>query len=62
MFDTSINSFKAIRDRAENLLQQAIKYSLPSALKPYLTKAQWATVGDEPLASMHCPEPLKIRN
>lgn len=55
MFDTSVHSFKEIRERAENLLQQAIKYSLPSALKPYLTKAQWTTVGDEPLASTYYP-------
>lgn len=50
MFDVTLDGFRDIRQKAEDLLQQAIKYAFPTALRPYLSKSQWMTVG-EPLDS-----------
>lgn len=51
MFDTTIHGFKKIRSNAGDLLQQAIKYPFPAAFRPYLTQAQWTTVGQDPQSS-----------
>ncbi|KAA8566264.1 hypothetical protein EYC84_008864 [Monilinia fructicola] len=48
IFDTTIHSFKKIRNNAGDLLQQAIKYPFPAAFRSYLTQAQWTTVGQDP--------------
>jgi hypothetical protein len=46
VFDVAIDNFERIRNRAENLLAQAIKYSFASTFRQYYTKPQWTTVGD----------------
>ncbi|RAL61988.1 hypothetical protein DID88_002477 [Monilinia fructigena] len=53
IFDTTIHSFKKIRNNAGDLLQQAIKYPFPAAFRSYLTQAQWTTVGQDPQSTYY---------
>jgi len=46
VFDVTIHGFERIRDKAESLIIQAIKYDFPTSFKQYLTKPQWTTIGD----------------
>lgn len=48
LFDVTIDNYEHIRDKAESLIEQAIKYSFPTTFKQYVTKAQWTTIGDVP--------------
>jgi RAD50-interacting protein 1 len=48
LFDVTIDNYERIRNKAESLIEQAIKYSFPTIFKQYLTKPQWTTIGDVP--------------
>ena len=48
LFDVTIDGYERVRGRAESLIEQSIKYSLPTIFKQYLTKPQWTTIGDIP--------------
>ncbi len=52
LFDVTIDGYERIRDKAESLIEQTIRYSLPTIFKQYLAKPQWATIGDVPSSSM----------
>ena len=51
LFDVTINNYKSIQNKADNLIEQAIKYSFSTIFKQYLSKAQWTTIGDLPTPS-----------
>ncbi|KAI9643312.1 hypothetical protein NHQ30_007931 [Ciborinia camelliae] len=53
IFDTTIQAFKKIRNNAGDLLQQAIKYSFQATFRPYITQAQWTTVGQDPQSTYY---------
>ncbi|ESZ96772.1 hypothetical protein SBOR_2842 [Sclerotinia borealis F-4128] len=53
IFDTTIHGFQKIRDNAGDLLQQAIRYTFPVAFRPYLTQAQWTTIGQDPQSTYY---------
>lgn len=46
LFDTTLETFRHLRNTAESLIAQAIKYDLPSEFRLYITKSHWTTVGD----------------
>lgn len=52
LFDVTIENYERIRDKAANLIEQAIRYSFPTTFKQYLSKPQWATIGEVPARSM----------
>ena len=51
VFDVTIDGFEQIRNKAESLIIQAIKYAFPTAFRQYLSHPQWTTIGDAPLSS-----------
>lgn len=53
VFDVTIAGFESLRDRAEALIIQAIKYAFPAAFRQYLTRPQWTTVDDDSFSSAY---------
>lgn len=51
VFDTTIEGFSRLQNRALDFLMQAPKYSFPQIFRQYLSTPQWTTVGDEVLSS-----------
>jgi hypothetical protein len=47
VFDTTIEGFSRLQNRALDFLMQAPKYSFPQIFRQYLSTPQWTTVGDE---------------
>lgn len=47
VFDTTIEGFSRLQNRALDFLVQAPKSSFPQNFRQYLTTPQWTTVGDE---------------
>jgi hypothetical protein len=48
VFDVTIDGYKRLRTRAEDFMVLALKGNLSNSMRHYLTRAQWATVGDVP--------------
>lgn len=46
VFDTTIEGFSRLQNRALDFLVQAPKSSFQQNFRPYLTTPQWTTVGD----------------
>lgn len=55
LFDVTIENYERIMNKAESLLQEAVKYSFPTTFKQYLTKSQWTTIGELPSPGPHSP-------
>lgn len=47
VFDTTIEGFSRLQNRALDFLMQAPKSSFPQNFRHYLSTPQWTTVGDE---------------
>ena len=58
LFDETVMAYKRLQKKAEHLIVESIKDAFPTTLRPYLTKPQWVTVGDEPISGER--EPLDL--
>lgn len=48
VFSVAIENYQGVTKKAESLIIQAIKYNFPTSFKPYISKPEWSTVGDDP--------------
>jgi hypothetical protein len=63
VFDATVKGYSSLRNRAEDLMSQAIKYNHSISFRHYLTRAQWTTVGDDSTTVGVTPEldqPLQV--
>jgi RAD50-interacting protein 1 len=51
VFDVAINDFESLRNKAETLIINALKYKFPANFSQYLSKPEWQTIYDAPLSS-----------
>ncbi|KAE9369554.1 RINT-1 family protein [Stipitochalara longipes BDJ] len=51
VFDVAIKDFGNLRDKAESLITNALKYKFPANFSHYLSRPEWQTIDDAPLSS-----------
>ena len=51
VFDVTINDYERLRDNAETLIINTLKYKFPVNFSQYLSKPMWQTIDDTPLPS-----------
>ncbi|CZR64216.1 related to Rad50-interacting protein 1 [Phialocephala subalpina] len=51
LFDKTIESYLALRNKAEELIISSLRRSFPTNFKQYMSKPQWTTIGDLPQSS-----------
>lgn len=51
VFDVAINDFESLKNKAEALITNALRYKFPSNFSQYLSKPEWQTIDDAPLSS-----------
>ena len=68
LFDETISAYSMRRKRAQEFLVSAVNDSHHRAFRPYLQRAQWTTISDDPSAAdayqlaitAELDEPLKV--
>lgn len=51
VFDVTIKDFGNLRNKAEALIVNALKYKFPANFSPYLSRPEWQTIDSAPLSS-----------
>jgi hypothetical protein len=51
VFDVAIKDFENLRNKAESLITNALKYKFPANFSHYISKPEWQTIDDAPLSS-----------
>jgi RAD50-interacting protein 1 len=60
VFDVATSDFEALRNKAENLIINALKYKFPANFAQYLSKPEWQTIDDAPLSSKLFRRPSNV--